>query len=377
MPMSTLRPRLGRIPLHSPTTIRCQKLRHPAPKVPQFLLQHWSVLAVVSKEKGAKLDFEDALVLVYFLTGAFPFASARGGAVIYINRGHNATLPCFFDNANYLCWYKQIAGGQPQLISSHYKYLPESNIFHNQFKVDKRLSLNAGEDFYHLKISEVQDSDSAMYYCGRTSITVTDFYTGIFLLVKESSRRSLIQQQVPDSVRPGESITLNCTVVPGTSDGEHSVYWFKDNSRNSHLGIMYIDTQNSTQCLKSSESPAQSCVYSLPKANVSQSDSGTYYCAVASCGEILLGKGMRLDVGGRNDDRFLDPLVAALLISFMLNIILISVLSKMSRRICNSQVKHFQIEDTLDYPALNASLRNRTRQTDPTWTECVYNGVKQ
>ncbi|XP_068164298.1 uncharacterized protein [Antennarius striatus] len=320
--------------------------------------------------------------------------SRARGAVISINRGHNATLPCFFYSANYLGWYKQSAGGQPQIISSYYKYLPKSNVFHNQFIHDKRLSLNTGEGFYHLKISNVQDSDSAMYYCGRTSITVTEFYTGIFLLIKESSQTSLIQQQVPSYLKPGESTTLNCTVHSGTSDGGYSVYWFKENSRKSDLGIMYIHTQSSTQCLKDTEYP-QRCVYSLPKTNVSQSDSGTYYCAVASCGEILFGKGMRLDVGGSNDDSFLNPifsipLVAALLVSLILNIMLISILFKMSRKVCHSQEyletcsallrrddERYQNEDTLYYPTLNASLRKRSGQKDHTWTECVYNNGKQ
>uniref|UniRef100_A0A3Q2X9G0 Immunoglobulin subtype domain-containing protein n=1 Tax=Haplochromis burtoni TaxID=8153 RepID=A0A3Q2X9G0_HAPBU len=38
----------------------------------------------------------------------------------------------------------------------------------------------------------------------------------------------------------------------------------------------------------------QSCVYRLSK-NISSSDSGTYYCAVATCGEILFGNGTKLD----------------------------------------------------------------------------------
>ena len=94
-------------------------------------------------------------------------------------------------------------------------------------------------------------------------------------------------------------MTLNCTLHNGTGDGEHSVYWFKKESRNSNLGILYVHENSSSECVKSPESPAQ-CVYSLSKRNVSLSDAGTYYCAVASCGKILYGKGTRVDVGGKH-----------------------------------------------------------------------------
>lgn len=107
------------------------------------------------------------------------------GALVFANIGDNVTLPCFYaSGAKYLCWYKQVAGQQPQIISSSYIHLPESNSFHNQFKNNNRLSVHAGTSFYHLSISNVQDSDSAMYYCGQTTITVTEFNNGTFLLLK-------------------------------------------------------------------------------------------------------------------------------------------------------------------------------------------------
>ncbi|XP_054457056.1 uncharacterized protein LOC129093163 [Anoplopoma fimbria] len=274
-------------------------------------------------------------VLLVRLFGAY-------GALLYARPGQNVTLPCFHaSKANNLCWYKQVAGGQPQIISSYYIHSPDTNRFHNQFKGNKRFSVHTGERFYHLNISNVQDSDSAMYYCGHTNVVITEFDNGTFLVLKgsESSHRSFLQQPASDSVKPGDSVTLNCTVHTGTSDTEHSVYWFKkENSSNSHLGIMYINTHSSSsssQCVRSLEPPAQSCVYSLSKRNVSLSDAGTYYCAVASCGEILFGNGTRLEVGGQQGDIYplwMQCLVAVLLVSVILNIILIGVLCKMSRR---------------------------------------------
>uniref|UniRef100_A0A3B4Y2U4 Ig-like domain-containing protein n=1 Tax=Seriola lalandi dorsalis TaxID=1841481 RepID=A0A3B4Y2U4_SERLL len=116
--------------------------------------------------------------------------------------------------------------------------------------------------------------------------------------------RSFLQQPLSESVQAGGSVSLNCTVHTGTSDGEHSVYWFRKDTGKSHLGILYVHTHSSSRCVKAagSESPAQSrCVYNLWKRSVSLSDAGTYYCAVASCGEILFGGGTRLEVEGEQN----------------------------------------------------------------------------
>jgi len=53
------------------------------------------------------------------------------------------------------------------------------------------------------------------------------------------------------------------------------------------------------QCKNSSESQTQSCVYNLLKSNISDSDAGIYYCAVAACGEILFGEGTQLNFRGK------------------------------------------------------------------------------
>ncbi|XP_051231309.1 uncharacterized protein LOC127349534 isoform X3 [Dicentrarchus labrax] len=145
-------------------------------------------------------------VLLVLLFGA-------DGAVLYTNPGHSVTLPCFYGaSVKYLCWYKQVAGEQPHIISSVYKHSPDSNSFHNQFKHDKRFSVHAGEGFYHLNISNVQDSDSAMYYCGKIIIVVPEFENAIFLDLKQSGRSSFPLQPVFDTMKPGGSVTPNCTV---------------------------------------------------------------------------------------------------------------------------------------------------------------------
>ena len=90
----------------------------------------------------------------------FLFLCVSDGALLYTEPGHNVTLPGFYvSGANNVCWYKQVAGEQPQILSSVYKHLPDSNIFHKHFKDNKRVSVHTGARSYHLNISTVQASE--------------------------------------------------------------------------------------------------------------------------------------------------------------------------------------------------------------------------
>nr|XP_033479873.1 signal-regulatory protein beta-2-like [Epinephelus lanceolatus] len=115
-----------------------------------------------------------------------------------------------------------------------------------------------------------------------------------------------VTQDLPsDPVHPGDSVTLQCSVLSDSYNkscpGDHSVFWFKAGSHESHPNVFYAHG-NSVECEKSPEAGSpQICVYSFSK-NVSSSDAGTYYCAVATCGEILFGNGTKLDIQGPEPD---------------------------------------------------------------------------
>uniref|UniRef100_A0A3B3WNG2 Ig-like domain-containing protein n=1 Tax=Poecilia mexicana TaxID=48701 RepID=A0A3B3WNG2_9TELE len=289
------------------------------------------------------------------------------GDILYADFGDNVTLHCFYtSSASHLNWYKQMPGEPPQIISTFYKHLPSSNTLHRQFKDNKRLSVYTKEGLYDLKISDIRDSDSALYYCGFTSISITEFDNGTFLLLKskrnlmlsrsflhlfspflltslehlvlDSSCKTFLHQSDSISAQPGGSVTLNCTMLTGTVNGDHSVYWFRKNSEGSDLGTLYTTTQSGGPCARSPEDgPAvHSCVYSLPKRNVTVSDAGTYHCAVASCGRILFGPGTRLNVGEKQvDPALMHGSVASLAASLIFNIILIFIVCRNFRRKMN------------------------------------------
>ncbi|MEQ2238561.1 hypothetical protein ILYODFUR_034365 [Ilyodon furcidens] len=130
---------------------------------------------------------------------------------------------------------------------------------------------------------------------------------------------------VSDSVRPEDSVTLQCSVLSDfenkTCSGDLSVFWFR--SDRSHPGIIYTNGNKDDGCEKRSDSQKK-CVFSK---NVSSSDTGTYYCAVATCGEILFGNRAKL-VNKGYSLLSLDARKVILLLSVVLaiNLMVIAVL---------------------------------------------------
>uniref|UniRef100_A0A3P9NEW5 Ig-like domain-containing protein n=1 Tax=Poecilia reticulata TaxID=8081 RepID=A0A3P9NEW5_POERE len=342
-----------------------------------------SIKHVVSVNHSAHFDYPN-------------FTCFSDGDVLYADFGDNVTLHCFYtSSASHLNWYKQVPGEPPQIISTFYKHLPGSNTLHKQFKDNKRLSVYTKEGLYDLKISNIQDSDSALYYCGYTSISVTEFDNGTFLLLKNSSCKTVLHQPDSVSAQPGGSVTLNCTMLTGTVNGDHSVYWFRKNSEGSGLGTLYTTTRSGGLCARSPEDgPAvHSCVYSLPKRNVTMSDAGTYHCAAASCGRILFGPGTRLNVGGKKKQ--LDPAlmhggVVSLAASLILNIILIFIVWIVFVNLCfclhlsfffSNLIFIYHIQrgdvDDLHYAALSLKRSDeRHNQEEELVSICVYSSEK-
>ncbi|XP_064786947.1 uncharacterized protein LOC135510081 [Oncorhynchus masou masou] len=227
------------------------------------------------------------------------------------------------------------------------------------------------------------------------------FGEGTFLIVKDSGSNSMsvLQQPLSESVQPGDSVTLNCTIHTETC-AEHSVYWFRQGSGESHPGIIYTHGDRSDQCEKSPEagSPTQSCVYNLPKRNIILSDAGTYYCAVASCGEILFGNGTQLDIEGGSVEPllFVYCLAVTLAFAFILIILLACIIYKMKKTTCLqcselvSQTRgpsvsrsdaSSQDADSLYYVSLPLSnKKNRSRRQRGNMEEetvVMYSGIRQ
>ncbi|XP_049339077.1 uncharacterized protein LOC111196881 [Astyanax mexicanus] len=150
----------------------------------------------------------------------------------------------------------------------------------------------------NLKIINTVEEDAGTYFCVKVKDQVVEFGSGTLLLFSGETSRKRNLTEI--KVKTGESVTLQCSVLMATlsCSGDHSVYWFRPDSGEPLPGIIFTHGDSSSPCTRSSEtvSPTQSCIYKLPKNNLSLSDAGTYYCAVAACGEILYGTGTKLHV---------------------------------------------------------------------------------
>ncbi|XP_056298671.1 uncharacterized protein LOC130211728 isoform X1 [Pseudoliparis swirei] len=226
------------------------------------------------------------------------FASSvhQENSFLSVQTGENLTLKCFYSGVEAkLYWYKETLGQKPRHISSSYKY-DAKGTFSDEFK-NPRFTLDVGMSTNHLGITALQISDSATYYCASGFSSNLVFIEGITVSVRGSgvSVPVLVHQSASETIQPGGSVTLSCTVHTGTCDGEHSVYWFKD-SEESHPGLIYTHGGRNDQCeRKASTQKTHTCVYNLPMKSLNRSDAGTYYCAVASCGHMLFGDGTKLD----------------------------------------------------------------------------------
>ncbi|XP_045897162.1 uncharacterized protein LOC123964097 [Micropterus dolomieu] len=305
----------------------------------------------------------------------------------------SVTLPCFCENdvAVMFYWYKQTVGQTPKLMSTFYKH-NNKGTFNDEFKDNPRFSLDTQNRKNHLKISDLHISDSATYYCVASNLHEFEFCEGTTVSVKGSGLTvpALVLQSASETIQPGGSVTLNCTVHTGTCDGEHSVYWFK-NSEESHPGLIYTHGGRNDQCARNSSTQTHTCVYNLPLESLNPSHAGTYYCAVASCGHVLFGNGTKLDIDPEVDFSVLMYfLSAALAFTTILVVLLAFSLCKMNKRTCQctestvtseaSTVNTVLCQDAenLHYAALMDHKANRSRrQRSNTKSECVYSSVRQ
>ncbi|XP_036969229.1 uncharacterized protein LOC119027848 [Acanthopagrus latus] len=305
-----------------------------------------------------------------------------------VDVGASVTLLCSCqDNkAVMVYWYKQAVGQTPVLVSTFYKQNNNATLY-DEFKNNPRFSLDTENRNYRLKISDLQISDSATYYCVGSNLYdfEFEFCDGTTVSVKGSGWNipASVHLSASEIVQPGGSVTLNCTVHTGTCDGEHSVYWFK-HSQESHPGLIYTHGGRNDRCERKGNTQTHTCVYNLPMKSLNLSHAGTYYCAVASCGHMLFGNGTNGDLKDKVDSLVLVYfLSAASTFTTVLVVILAFSVYKMNKKNCQctetstpDTVFH-QDAENLHYAALRAHKPSRSRrQRNNTDSECVYSTVK-
>uniref|UniRef100_A0A8C1WTN0 Ig-like domain-containing protein n=1 Tax=Cyprinus carpio TaxID=7962 RepID=A0A8C1WTN0_CYPCA len=209
-----------------------------------------------------------------------------------VQAGDSVNFTCIFqrDTRPSMVWVKQKVGEKPLPIVISYQGLPGE--FKKDFDKLNRFFVAKDGSSFNLSITNTEESDTATYYCVKY---LYDFkFEEVSYLIVKDHQRALI-----DKVHPEDSaVALQCTVLTQSCAGEHNVYWFRRESGESPPGIIFTQERRNAQCERSSDvnSTAHKCIYDLPKRNLSLSDAGIYYCAVAACGEILFGDARKPDM---------------------------------------------------------------------------------
>ncbi|XP_040903639.1 signal-regulatory protein beta-2-like [Toxotes jaculatrix] len=256
-----------------------------------------------------------------------------------VNVGDNVTLTCNRQTSwvwTYLFWIRLVSGTFPEVLGGTLAY------DYDGVKKTHRITAKQESGQFVLHISNTQLSDTAVYYCIKVTQSNMRFLKGIFLRIKgqEPDITAVTQDFLSAPVHPGESVTLQCSVLSDpekkTCPGDHSVFWFRAGSNESHPSFIYTHGNSGDQCGQSPEAHSpQKCVYSFSK-NVSSSDAGTYYCAVATCGQILFGNRTKLDIedvstcDSQRDSTVYLLLCAVLAVSLIVIVFLVYAIRKKS-----------------------------------------------
>ncbi|XP_026208369.1 uncharacterized protein LOC113157238 [Anabas testudineus] len=297
--------------------------------------------------------------------------------------GDSVTLRCFYDNnvvARYY-WYKQTLRQKPRLISTYYVY-DENGTFYDEYKNDPRFKLDTKNGQNHLIITGLHLSDSATYFCASSYAYTFDFGEETTVSVKGSgvNIQPLVYQSTSETIQPGGSVTLNCTVHTGSCDGEHSVYWFKD-SDDSPPRIIYTHGDRNDQCERKPGTQTHSCIYNLPMKSLNVSHARSHYCAVASCGHLLFGNGTKVELMHKGNTRGLAYFLSGTL-AFTTTLtvsLFVCIFSKRNSCQCTeidatysaTNVEGYQYVDNLHYSTIKGNKANRSRRQRED-TEVMY-----
>nr|XP_057933421.1 uncharacterized protein LOC131132125 [Doryrhamphus excisus] len=242
------------------------------------------VFSTLSMYKLFFLIFFTALVQAYDL---------KPMSFVVVEVGVNVTLVCphLHHMRDIFYWYKMKFGSMIQTVAAGYF---GEVLLQSPFKYERFASALTG-DRYILNITDVRKDDEAMYTCQAGTSYNMRFISGTHLVVKDQKHKSFHVKQIPQSksVDEGQSVTMQCSILTESKEhlhqcpDQHSVYWLKSGLGESHPHIIYSDGDE--------EQDKRRCVYHLSLKIHNSSDMGTYYCAVATCGQILFGQGTHVE----------------------------------------------------------------------------------
>lgn len=213
--------------------------------------------------------------------------------------GQTVTLHCSCNSVavTFYTWYQQKLGEKPLKIATRMRESQAS--VSDEYKARFRVTGDNGIN--NLTISDLLLSDSGMYYCGILELNAIEFGPGLFLHVRTSQHSDPWTVDQPEVVQlaMGQPLNLSCNIHANECKEEHSVFWFKQSS-----GKPAIVYQNVGHCMKNSSSGTKNCISNFSIKSANSSHAGIYYCAVASCGEIMFGTGTQVQCTGQLHSAF-------------------------------------------------------------------------
>ncbi|XP_027863902.1 uncharacterized protein LOC114138712 isoform X1 [Xiphophorus couchianus] len=320
--------------------------------------------------------------------------------VVTIELGEPVTLTCAFtDNfqsTTWIHWYKQNAGDTLKLIVSQQNLIKP--IYGPEFSTS-RFDVKNTNKMSNLTILKTVQQDEGMYHCIQTDMYGSTC-SGTYLSIQVNSERTMSYTVVQQPAvfhphHPDDLVTLQCFILSDskntTCSEEPCVFWFKTGSNKAYPDMIYTDGKKPGNCDQKFDSQ-EKCIYNFSKS-FSSSDVGMYYCAVATCGQIVFGNGTSLRNDKTSKISMLLVTVICLVISLTGNIALFCF--RMQRSSCQrykessssqargnlNQKPEDVIEDGagLNYAALHFSegRASRGKQKRELMTEeSVYSKVK-
>lgn len=126
------------------------------------------------------------------------------------------------------------------------------------------------------------------------------FHILLFLGERRTDYNVVHQPAVSHSALQGNSVSLQCSFLTDTDQKscsrEPTIFWIRSGVDESYPDIIYTNKKRSDHCEKRAN--MQRCLYNFSK-KVSSSDTGTYYCAVATCRKILFGNAITPNIEGK------------------------------------------------------------------------------
>uniref|UniRef100_A0A3P8NIG3 Ig-like domain-containing protein n=1 Tax=Astatotilapia calliptera TaxID=8154 RepID=A0A3P8NIG3_ASTCA len=249
-----------------------------------------------SKANQTDLKLFPPTLHVYFKAGHIIICCSNDHNFVTktVDVGQNVTLSCIRQSTllhqETLFWIRLVSGNQFEFLGGTFTF------DYDDVNNTSHITVKQEPGTFIMQISKTKLSDTGFYYCIKVRQLAMTFLEGTFLTIK-GPEPDVIQIRSSDRIHSGAQETLRCSVLSKyekkTCPENPSVYWFRAGSDKSHS--IYVHGNSGDEC-GSPEAPSQrKCVYSFSR-NVSSSDPGPYYCAVAICGQIIFGNESKLDI---------------------------------------------------------------------------------